>query len=170
MAYLGEIRMFAGLKLPDGWLPCDGSLLPISANEALFQLIGTTYGGDGVTTFGLPDLRGRLGIHMGQGPGLSARVLGETGGATDVTLQAGNLPAHTHALQASTGTPVTANSGVLAGALTYGPYNAATMVNLSPATVELTPPTATASHTNEQPTLRLQYIIALYGIFPSPAQ
>ena len=94
--YIGEICLFAGNFAPVGWALCDGSLLSISANRYLFQLIGTAYGGDGQTTFALPDLRGRAPIHMGQGNGLSPRTLGERGGAEAVALQAGQLPTHSH--------------------------------------------------------------------------
>src|ERR1700749_2572272 len=99
--YVGEIRMFAGNFAPAGWMFCAGQLLPISEYETLFNLIGTTYGGDGQSTFGLPDLRGRLPIHMGQGVGLSTRFLSETGGVETVTLTLQQLPQHNHSLFAS---------------------------------------------------------------------
>lgn len=167
MAYIGEIRIYTGPRVPDGWLACDGAALAISQYEALYSLIGTTYGGDGVNTFNLPNLQGMVGIHMGQGGGLSQRVLGETGGATTVTLAAGELPPHTHTLQASTGAPASPNSGVLAGALTYGPFGSGSNMLLAPATVQFTPPTATAPHANDQPALSFQYIMAMEGIYPS---
>src|SRR5690349_11535310 len=100
--FLGEIKLFCGNYAPIGWAFCDGSLLPISENDALYALIGTTYGGDGINTFALPDLRGRVAIHQGQGPGLSPYVMGETGGAETVTLTTNNLPQHTHRIIAST--------------------------------------------------------------------
>ncbi|MFN7937821.1 MAG: tail fiber protein [Bryobacteraceae bacterium] len=168
MAYIGEIRIYVGVRVPDGWLACDGAALSIAGNEALFNLIGTTYGGDGVNTFNLPNLQSRVGIHMGQGSGLSQRILGQTGGASDVTLAPGDLPPHTHTLQGNTGAPVTQNSGVLAGGLTYGPPGGAQSQMLANATVGFTPATATQPHTNEQPTLAFQYIIAMEGIYPSP--
>src|SRR5574339_662477 len=99
--YVGEIRMFAGNFAPAGWQFCEGKLLPISENETLFQLIGTTYGGDGESTFALPDLRGRLPVHQGTGPGGLTYILAETGGVEVVTLTVNQLPVHTHAFIAS---------------------------------------------------------------------
>src|SRR3989442_10846657 len=100
--FVGEIRMFAGNFAPAGWMFCDGQLLPISENETLFNLIGTTYGGDGQSTFALPDLRGRVPLHMGQGAGLSNNyILAETGGVEQVTLTTAQMPAHTHPAQCS---------------------------------------------------------------------
>jgi microcystin-dependent protein len=99
--FLGEIRMFSGNFAPRGWALCDGQLLPITANSSLFSVLGTTYGGDGVSTFGLPDLRGRLPMHAGTGPGLTPRSMGQAGGAETTTLTVQQLPAHTHALNAS---------------------------------------------------------------------
>src|ERR671923_246172 len=99
--YVGEIRMFAGNFAPAGWMFCEGQLLPISENETLFQLIGTTYGGDGKSTFALPDIQGRAAMHPGQGPGLSLHDLGETGGSETVTLLQSEIPAHAHALQSN---------------------------------------------------------------------
>lgn len=169
MAFIGEIRMWPGPRVPDGWMACDGALLPISEYEALYSLIGTIYGGDGVTTFQLPNLMGRVGIHMGQGQGLSPRVLGEFGGASSVTLVASNLPAHSHTVQANTGTPATPSSGVLCGGLTYGAYDAATMVSLDPRSIEVEPPSPAVPHENMSPYLQFQFIIALSGIYPSPS-
>src|SRR6188768_401443 len=96
LPYVGEIRMFAGNFNPAGWMFCDGTVLPISENETLFQLIGTTYGGDGQSTFALPDLRGRVPIHMGTGSGLSTYVIGENGAVETVTLTVNQTPSHTH--------------------------------------------------------------------------
>src|SRR3954449_11195634 len=109
--YVGEIRMFAGNFAPAGWMFCEGQLLPISENEILFQLIGTTYGGDGQSTFALPDLRGRIPLHFGNG-----FVLAETGGAESVTLTVNQIPAHSHALLATTslGTATTPQDNLLA--------------------------------------------------------
>src|SRR2546422_4925323 len=101
--YVGEIRMFAGNFAPAGWMFCEGQLLPISENETLFQLIGTTYGGDGQSTFALPDLRGRVPLHMGQGSGLSNRQLAENGGTESVTLTTQQLAGHTHPALCSAG-------------------------------------------------------------------
>src|ERR1700710_2396420 len=100
--YVGEIRMFAGNFAPAGWSFCEGQLLPISENDTLFQLIGTTYGGDGQSTFGIPNLQGRVPIHMGTGPGFSTRNLADTGGVESVTLAVNQIPAHTHPYLAST--------------------------------------------------------------------
>ena len=162
--YVGEIRMFAGNFAPAGWMFCEGQLLPISENETLFQLIGTSYGGDGQSTFALPDLRGRLPIHQGNG-----FILAETGGAEEITLTTAQLPAHGHPLLASAG-PGNTNSptGHLTG------ESAAVKVYVSEA------PTASLNvlavsnvggsqpHTNFQPYLCVDFIISLFGIFPSP--
>src|SRR3954468_21133588 len=99
--YIGEIRMFGGNFAPAGWAFCSGQLIPISENDTLFNLIGTTYGGDGQSTFALPDLRGRVPIHMGTGPGLSTHIIGEAAGVESVTLLTQNMPPHTHAMVAS---------------------------------------------------------------------
>src|SRR6184192_840441 len=110
--YVGEIRMFAGNFAPAGWMFCDGTSLPISENETLFQLIGTTYGGDGQTTFALPDLRGRVPVHQGTDPNTSSNyVIGEAGGVETVTLTTQQIPAHTHALTATTAAGTQPNPG-----------------------------------------------------------
>src|SRR6266480_4776110 len=108
--YVGEIRIFAGNFAPAGWMFCEGQLLPISENETLFQLIGTTYGGDGQSTFNLPDLRGRVPVHQGQGNGLSNYTMGQQGGVEQVTLATQETPAHTHPLVASTSPGTTPNA------------------------------------------------------------
>jgi microcystin-dependent protein len=159
--YLGEIRLFAGNFAPVGWAVCAGQLLPIAQYDALFNLIGTTYGGDGQTTFALPDLRGRVPIH--QGP---VHPTGEQGGQETVTLLASQLPSHTHPAQAST---AVAQSGAPAGrvlaaagpAAFYSAAGSVSSVGLSTATG------AGQAHENMQPHLPLQFIIALEGIFPS---
>lgn len=162
--YVGEIRMFAGNFAPAGWMFCEGQLLPISENETLFQLIGTTYGGDGESTFALPDLRSRLPIHQGNG-----FILAETGGAEEITLTVNQTPAHTHPLLASgdQGNGVNPQSNVLAATLTATPY-----INLTP-NISLSPQAISSvggsqPHTNFQPYLCVDFIISLYGIFPSP--
>src|SRR5512135_2464461 len=99
--YVGEIRMFAGNFAPAGWMFCEGQLLAISEFETLFNLIGTTYGGDGQSTFALPDLRSRVPLHMGQGPGLSSYIIGQNGGAEEVTLTTNQIPSHNHVPQAA---------------------------------------------------------------------
>ena len=162
--YVGEIRMFAGNFAPAGWMFCEGQLLPISENETLFNLIGTTYGGDGRSTFALPDLRGRLPIHQGNG-----FILAETGGAEEITLTVQQIPAHTHPVLASTA-PASSNSPV--GNVAAAP----TAINLyieDNANSSLSPLAVSAiggsqPHTNLQPYLCVNFIISLFGIFPSP--
>lgn len=162
--YVGEIRMFAGNFAPAGWQFCEGQLLPISENETLFQLIGTTYGGDGQNTFGLPDLRGRLPIHQGNGS-----VLADTGGAEEITLTVNQIPSHTHPMLASTAVAqdtaatnkVTAQSG---SALLY--IQDSTDANMSPQAI--TSVGGSQPHTNFQPFLCINFIISLFGIFPTP--
>jgi microcystin-dependent protein len=162
--YVGEIRMFAGNFNPAGWMFCDGSLLPISENETLFQLIGTTYGGDGESTFALPDLRGRIPIHQGNG-----FILAETGGAEEITLTVQQIAAHSHPLLASAG-PGSVNSP--AGNLTAESaavkiyFEDSPTVAMNPAVI--TPVGGSQPHTNFQPYLCINFIISLFGIFPSP--
>lgn len=162
--YVGEIRMFAGNFAPAGWMFCEGQQLPISEYETLFQLIGTTYGGDGESTFALPDLRGRLPLHMGAG-----FVLGETGGAESVTLTVTQIPAHSHPLLVSTSVANTSapNNAVLAQSTAADLYIEDTPTNnLSPNAI--TGVGGSQPHTNLQPYLCVVFIISLYGIFPSP--
>ena len=161
--YVGEIRMFAGNFAPAGWMFCEGQLLPISENETLFNLIGTTYGGDGQSTFALPDLRGRLPIHQGNG-----FTLAETGGVEDVTLTVSQIPAHSHPFLATTnpGNQVNAANNVL-GQLTQGMlyFAAAGTSSLNPAAITSTG--GSQPHTNFQPYLCVNFIISQFGIFPS---
>jgi microcystin-dependent protein len=162
--YVGEIRMFGGNFAPAGWMFCEGQLLPISENETLFQLIGTTYGGDGESTFALPDLRGRIPIHTGNG-----FILAETGGVETVTLTVSQIPAHSHPLLASgdlgnqinTSGALTSNSN---GALPY--REDVTTVNMNPSAIGSTG--GSQPHNNFQPYLCVDFIISLFGIFPSP--
>lgn len=166
--YIGEIRMFAGNFPINGWAFCHGQLLPIADNDALFQLIGTTYGGDGQTTFALPDLRGRVPVHMGTGPGLSTRVLGQVGGQETVTLTTNQIPSHGHAPTASTqrGTQTSPANGVWAGSATAALYSSATPgVAMNPAAVGVAG--GSQPHENRIPFLAVNFIISLYGIFPS---
>ena len=164
--FVGEIRLFAGNFAPAGWLFCQGQLLPISENETLFQLIGTTYGGDGQSTFALPDLRGRLPIHQGNG-----FVLAETGGAEEITLTVQQVPVHTHSLLgtgnlASTNAP-TDNAFAKSTGATIFPYGTdQPLTQLSSSTIA--PVGGSQPHTNFQPYLCINYIISLFGIFPSP--
>jgi microcystin-dependent protein len=162
--YVGEVRMFAGNFAPAGWEFCSGQLLSIAENETLFQLIGTTYGGDGQSTFALPDLRGRLPIHQGNG-----FQLAQTGGSETVTLTPQQLPAHTHAMLASAdaANQITANGGVVAAAPSLSMYYTAapdTALNAS----TITQVGGNQPHTNFQPYLCINFIISLFGIFPSP--
>jgi microcystin-dependent protein len=162
--YVGEIRMFAGNFAPAGWMLCDGQLLPISENETLFQLIGTTYGGDGESTFALPQLQSRIPIHQGNG-----FILAETGGAEEITLTVNQIPAHTHPLLASGDVGDQIN---LANALTSNsngviPYiEDPPSVNMHAAAIG--PVGGSQPHTNFQPYLCINFIISLFGIFPSP--
>ncbi len=162
--YVGEIRMFGGSFAPAGWMFCEGQLLPISENETLFQLIGTTYGGDGESTFALPDLRGRTPIHKGNG-----FILAETGGAETITLTTQQIPAHTHLPFASNngGSDNPANN-FWANSPLGKPYVAVgtPTVTMNPATVQ--PTGGSQPHDNFQPYLCVSYIISLFGVFPSP--
>jgi microcystin-dependent protein len=165
--YVGEIRMFGGNFAPAGWMFCEGQLLPISENETLFQLIGTTYGGDGESTFAIPDLRGRIPIHQGNG-----FILAETGGAEEITLTINQIPAHTHPLLATLnqGTQNQANNQLLAQSPTQNafPYGS----DIPPATLNpqsVSPVGGSQPHTNFQPYLCVDFIISLFGIFPSPS-
>lgn len=181
--FLGEIRMFAGPYAPVNWHFCDGALLPIGTYQALYALLGTAWGGDGATTFGLPDLRGRLPVGQGAGTGLTARTLGQTGGASQVTLTIANFPAHTHAVNASNaaGTSMvpTANGGLSAcvappsgKVVRYAPPTA----NPAPVPQSLADATISyaaygqgggvVSHDNLMPYQAVNYIICLQGMFP----
>lgn len=168
--YVGEIRLFGGNFAPAGWMSCSGQLLPISENETLFQLIGTTYGGDGQTTFALPDLRGRVPIHQGTGPGLSNRVLAESGGSETVTLTPPQYPAHGHGLLASNlaASGAAGPTGVWAATATplYGDTVAPTVDMAANAVTDSDG--GSQPHENMAPYLAMTYIISLFGIFPSP--
>jgi microcystin-dependent protein len=162
--YVGEIRMFAGNFAPAGWMFCEGQLLPISENETLFTLIGTTYGGDGQSTFALPDLRSRIPIHQGNG-----FILAETGGAEEITLTVQQIPAHSHAFLGSTSAAADANpnNNVVAQALTFFEYlNAPPPIPMAAGSVS--PVGGNQPHTNFQPYLCINFIISLFGIFPPP--
>ncbi|MCG7629147.1 tail fiber protein [Epibacterium sp. MM17-32] len=166
--FVGEIRMFAGNFAPRGWAFCDGQLLAVSQNDALFSLYGTIYGGDGRTTFGLPDMRGRLPVHAGTGPGLSPRRLGAKGGAEKVTLTVNQLPSHTHPLQASTALAeaVSPQDNVLATGAGIAHYTTSDpFVQMSSQMVTHTG--GSRSHTNLMPYLCVNFIVALFGIYPS---
>ena len=169
--FVAEIRIFAGNFAPTGWALCDGQLLPISQNTALFSLLGTTYGGDGKSTFALPNLQGCAPMQAGQGPGLSLRDLGVTAGEQTVTLLQTEMPAHSHTAQGSTGsnqtTPVNnawASGAKLGGGNLYFPSTPASNVQMSPFATSIAG--GSQPHNNMMPYLGLTFIIALQGIFP----
>lgn len=163
--YVGEIRMFAGNFAPAGWMFCEGQLLPISENETLFNLIGTTYGGDGQSTFALPDLRGRVPIHMGNG-----FILAETGGVEEVTLTVNQIPQHSHPMLGTTSTATDPNptNNVVAEATLFNCYIAANPA-IPMSTTSISSVGGSQPHTNFQPYLCVDFIISLFGIFPSPS-
>src|ERR1051326_5365408 len=160
--YVGEIRIFAGNFAPAGWMFCEGQLLPISEYETLFNLIGTTYGGDGQSTFGLPDLRGRIPLHFGNG-----FTLAETGGVETVTLTVSQIPAHSHPLIASS---AAANQTTPTSNLLAKPHK--NLYRPGPSAVAMSPLAVSSTggsqpHNNFQPYLCVDFIISLFGIFPS---
>jgi len=170
--FVGEIRIFAGMFAPVGWAFCDGSQVPIDQNPALFQLIGTTYGGDGQNNFQLPDLRGRAAMHIGQGAGLPFVQIGQSGGVEGVTLTTQQIPSHPHGLSGDAGggtnlpgnaIPAVAGGGP-GGLSTYTPPGGAT-TTLSPKMVQNAG--GNQPHENRQPFLTISFIISLFGIFPS---
>ncbi|MEO8624260.1 MAG: tail fiber protein [bacterium] len=167
--YVGEIRMFAGNFPPSGWMFCDGSTIAISENDTLFQLIGTTYGGDGQSTFNLPNLQSRVPIHMGTGPDGTTYQIGEMAGTEQETLSVQQIPNHTHPLVASTaaGTQPSPVGGVLAtsggGISVY--YEGGVDSNMNNGAI--TPVGGSQPHENTQPFLCINFIISLFGIFPS---
>lgn len=168
---LGSIIMFGGNFAPRGWAFCDGQLLSISQNSALFSLLGTSFGGNGTTTFGLPDLRGRLPMHAGNGPGLTPRSLGESGGAETATLSIANMASHTHSVRvrgevapASTANPTDA---MFAAAMTYAPDTAATEVLMNGRAVQENPVGSNQPFATVSPFQCVNFIIALEGVYPS---
>jgi microcystin-dependent protein len=164
--FIGEIRMFAGTFAPAGWALCQGQAMSISENDALFTLIGTTYGGDGQNTFNLPDLQGRIPLHHGQGAGLQNYIMGEAAGVESVTLTTNQIPTHTHAYTASTaaGTDNNPQGNVIAD----GPAQAFIEANPNNAMAPqaVMPAGGSQPHENRMPVLAVQFIISLYGIFP----
>lgn len=168
--FIAEIRIFAGNFAPRSWAFCNGQLLPVSQNTALFSLIGTTYGGDGRSTTALPNLEGRAPMHPGRGPGLTSRRLGQRGGVETVTLSEAQMPNHTHqmrffAFAGNTGTPsanatiATVNGGAL--------YRANEEPDTSGATQALPNTGGSQAHNNMQPYIAMNFIIALQGLYPS---
>jgi microcystin-dependent protein len=166
--YLGEIRMFAGNFAPVGWAFCDGAIISIAENDSLYALIGTTYGGDGQQTFALPDLRGRIPLHQGTGPGLATRIIGELAGSEQVTLLSNHLPNHGHDLMANTAAAtVDAPAGKVLAAGTGVNLFAPAAQDTDMAAVSLTNTGGGQSHENMMPSLCVSFIIALSGIYPT---
>ncbi|MCY4756126.1 phage tail protein [Pelomonas aquatica] len=160
--YVGEIRLFAGNFAPVGWAFCQGQLLAISENPTLFQLVGTTYGGDGQSNFALPNLAGRIPVHMGQG-----HVIGEKGGSETVTLTSGQTPQHTHAMLASSAAAIgTSPGGALLATTSFASYDTAA-ASTPMAAVGVGMAGGSQPHDNMAPTVAVSYIISLFGIFPS---
>ncbi len=166
--FVGEIRMFAGNFAPRGWAYCDGQLLAVSQNDALFSLLGTIYGGDGRTTYGLPDLRGRIPLHQGQGPGLSSRKLGSKGGGEKVTLTTNQLASHTHDFNANTAAQTgSAPQGKVLADPAPGRLFRDVAQNVNLASTSIANTGGGQPHTNLMPTLCVHFIVALFGIYPS---
>jgi len=165
--FIGQIIMFGGDFAPRGWALCDGRLIAISQNQALFSILGTTYGGDGRTTFGLPDLRGRVAIHPGTGPGLGTYNLGQKGGTEKVSLNPSELPAHSHAFQVSAGVGTThgTSNRFLASSATDNIFADQSDATLNAGAIGNTG--NGVGHNNIQPYITVNFIIALQGIFPS---
>ena len=170
--FVAEIRIFAGNFAPTGWALCNGQLLPISQNTALFSLLGTTYGGDGKSNFALPNLQGSAPVQQGQGPGLSLRDLGETGGEQTVTLLSSEMPAHNHSFQAFAGRGANTNSPGPAVTLSSSQGNYVYDSAVPNPAAQMAPGMlavagGNAPHNNLQPFLTLNFCIALQGVFPA---
>ena len=166
--YVGEIRMFAGNFAPNGWMFCEGQTLPISENEVLFQLIGTTYGGDGEETFNLPNLASRVPIHMGTGPDGTTYQIGEMAGTEQETLTVQQIPNHTHTMIAST-SPAQATSpqGAVPGQSSLITLYSPETPTVQLANNSISPTGGSQPHENTQPFLCINFIISLFGRFPS---
>lgn len=176
-AYVGEIRLWPGMRCPTDWLFCNGATLPISTYQVLFAVIGTTYGGDGQTNFKIPDLRNAVPIHQGQGTGLTLRPIGSTGGTATVTLTEAQLPNHTHTMAVSSvsadtvSTPVAggafASASAASGMAFYGTVgHTGTINDMGPSTI-LPNSSSNSPHQNLMPSQTLNFIICTQGIFPS---
>lgn len=171
--FIGQIMLFAGNFAVRGWALCDGQLLPISSNSALFSILGTTYGGDGISTFALPDLRGRVALHMGNGPGLSNHNIGQDSGAESHTLTAAQMPSHNHAatINASTdeGNSASPTDLIIAKSGSGDPDFVGSAVDtaLRSDSISMANNGGSQSHNNMQPYLTLNYQIALVGVYPS---
>ena len=165
--YLGEIRMFAGNFAISGWQMCNGQILSISQNAALFSILGTFYGGNGTSTFALPDLRGRVALHQGTGNGLSTYVIGQVAGTENVTLTSAQMPQHNHIINANTGGAQASPAGNYPGneGAPIKIYSTTSSVQMNPAVVTVTG--GNQPHPNLQPYLCVTFLIAMVGIFPS---
>jgi microcystin-dependent protein len=173
MPYIGEIRLFAGNFAPAGWAFCDGAVIPISENDTLFTLLGTTYGGDGQETFALPNLQSRVPIHMGTGPDGTTYTIGEMAGTESETLTTQQIPVHSHQAIGTTdgASLLSPQNGVLAqasstqaGMMSYNPPPPGVSMVAS----EVTPVGGSQPHENVQPFLCINFIISLFGVFPTP--
>src|SRR5207248_4905848 len=164
--YVGEIRIFAGNFAPAGWMFCEGQLLPISENQTLFSLIGTTYGGDGQATFALPDLRGRMPVHQGQGPGLSPYVIGQLAGTEAVALAANAIPAHNHAPGSGASSESASPAGNVGGPWSGRQYSDGPATG-NPHAGAVQAAGTGQPHENMPPFLVIRFVIALEGVFPS---
>lgn len=173
-AFVGEIRMFGFSRAPNGWQACDGSLLSIAEYEVLFMLLGTTFGGDGQNTFGVPDLRGRLPLHQGAGPGMSNHPIGQIAGTESVTLTLAQMPAHTHQLSVTSAAAtldVPATSA-LPGAVSGESFYLSDIAGATPLAMEETATSISGgnqAHENCMPTLTVQFCICWAGVYPSPS-
>lgn len=168
--YIGEIRMFGGSFAPVGWALCQGQTIPISQNDTLFNLIGTTYGGDGQNTFDLPDLQGRVPVHQGQGPGISQQyIIGQEAGVESVTVTTNQMPRHNHSFTGSSSVADSASpaNAIYAQAVSATPWYAGT-VDSPLAANSVQPQGGSQPHENMQPWLCVSFIISLYGIYPTP--
>jgi microcystin-dependent protein len=166
--FVAEIRILPTTFAPSGWANCDGQLLAITQNTALFSLVGTIYGGNGQSTFGLPDFQGRVPMHHGQGQGLSQRVIGEASGSTTITLLESEIPVHTHSIvtvNAAGDSNLASNNG-LARSTNASVYNVSSVPLVLMAPQALTPNGGSFPHNNLQPYLTLRFVIALQGIYP----
>jgi microcystin-dependent protein len=165
--FIGMLMLVPYNFAPQGWMFCQGQLLPIAENDALFTLLGTTYGGDGQSTFGLPDLRGRVALHQGQGPGLQSYIIGQTGGVESVTLTTNQLPQHSHSAGCTSNGQASSNAG--SSVLASGPtiYNTTNTAPGALAAASIAPVGGSQPHENHQPYLTLNWIISLFGVFPS---
>ena len=177
--FIGEIRMFAGAYAPEQWRFCDGTVLPVSGNEALYSLVGNIYGGTAPSTFALPDLRGRVVVGSGPGPSLTPRIAGQSGGQETVNIDSTTMDAHNHLLQVNTApaTAVTASGNIYAQFTPVGTKHGMYLPNNKPGTAEtfaaaMVMPTgsgATVSHDNRMPFMAINYIISMVGLYPTAA-